>query len=73
MLPRSTPTGSAWGEVEYLPRRAGLDVGGTDVPGSPVKAEVVGRVSVPLTGQVELQVLLAELGAQERPEHQHPG
>lgn len=45
----------------YLSGRPWLDVGGTDVPCSPLEAEVGGRVPVLFTGQVELQVLLTEL------------
>lgn len=48
-------------QVLYLTWRASLDVRGSDVFGPPLQAEVVGRMSVLLTGQVELQILLAEL------------
>lgn len=49
----------------YLPGGSWLDIGCADVFGSPLQAEVSGRMFVPLTGQIELQVLLAELRAQE--------
>lgn len=53
----------------YLTRGAALDVGGADVFSSSLQAEVVGGVSVLLTGQVELEVLLAEFRAQEGSKH----
>ena len=53
----------------YLPGGSWLDVGGADVLRPPLQAEVVGRVSVLLTGQIELQILLAELRAQECSKH----
>lgn len=49
----------------YLPGGSWLDIGCADVFGSPLQAEVGGRMFVPLTGLIELQVLLAELRAQE--------
>lgn len=48
-----------------------LDIGGTDVLGPPLQAEVVGRVSVLLAGQIELKILLAELRAQECSKHRN--
>lgn len=44
-----------------LTRCPSLNVGGVDLLGAPAQAEGVGRVTVLLAGQVELQVLLAEL------------
>lgn len=53
----------------YLTGGTGPDVGGADVLGPPLKAEVVGRVFVLLTGQIELQILLTELRAKECSKH----
>lgn len=53
----------------YLSGGTWLDVGGADVPRPPLQTEVVGRVSVLLTGHIELQILLAELRAQELSKH----
>lgn len=50
-----------------------MDVCGADVVGPSLQAEVVGRMAVLLAGQVELQVLLTELRAQERSEHGNTG
>ena len=55
----------------YLAGGAGLDVGGADFLGPPLQAEVVGGVLVLPTCKVKLQVLLAELGAQECSEDRH--
>lgn len=53
----------------YLAGGSWLDVGGEDVLGPSLQAEVVGRVFVLLAGQIELQILFAELGAQECSKH----
>lgn len=55
----------------YLAGGTWLDIGGTDVLGPPLQAEVVGRVSVLLAGQIELKILLAELRAQECSKHRN--
>lgn len=55
----------------YLPGGSWLDVSGADVLGPPLQTEVVGRLFVLLTGQIELQILLAELRAQECSKHWH--
>lgn len=53
----------------YLSGSARLDVGLSYSFRPPLQTEFVGRLSVLLTGHVELQVLVAELGSQERFKH----
>lgn len=53
----------------YLAGGVWLDIGGEDVLGPSLQAEVVGRVFVLFTGQIKLQILLAELRAQECSKH----
>lgn len=52
-----------------LARCPRLNVGGGDLLGASAQAEGVGRSSVLLAGDVELQVLLAELWAEESAKH----